>query len=349
MALFGSKIEKEIKKYAANGEPAWKTAGKKEGVDVWRIEKFQVKPVPKDHYGKFFDGDSYIVLRTYKVQDQLKFDVHFWLGNFTSLDEAGTAAYKTVELDDFLDGIPVQYREVQGCESEKFLHLFPKIMVQKGGIESGFKHVEAHDYRKRLLHIKGTTKNVVVREVPAHVSSLNKGDVFILDLGLKVIQFVPPKAGAGERGKATQLARALDDERGGKVEIQVIGVSDNDDHAKQFWDFLGGKKDIPDESGDDKKIVGKKRMFKVHEGPGGKVDFSEVNFSKSSLDGGDVFIVDVISEIFVWCGNGSSREEKRQGITLAQSYLNKQTDRNKNIPIVRVMQGGENEEFHASF
>jgi len=255
-----------------------------------------------------------------------------------------------VELDDFLDGIPVQYREVQGSESSKFLHYFDHFMVQHGGIESGFHHVEIADYRKRLLHVKGTTRNVVVREVAAHTSSLNKGDVFILDLGLKLIQFVGPKAGVGEKGKATQLCRALDDERGSKVEIVGITLDDKDDNAKQFWDFLGGRADIAESGGDDAAAAasGKKRLFRVHE-EGGKVAFTEVACAKASLDSGDVFIFDALNEIFVWCGNGSTKEEKKQGFIRAQEYLNQQKDRSKSLPIVRVMQGGENEEFHASF
>jgi hypothetical protein len=68
-------------------------------------------------------------------------DVHFWLGFDTSQDEAGTAAYKTVELDDFLLGAPVQHREIQGSESNLFLSYFPRLIVASGGIASGFKHV----------------------------------------------------------------------------------------------------------------------------------------------------------------------------------------------------------------
>eukprot|EP01125_Pyxidicula_operculata_P004757 TRINITY_DN1776_c0_g1_i2.p1 TRINITY_DN1776_c0_g1~~TRINITY_DN1776_c0_g1_i2.p1 ORF type:complete len:367 (-),score=117.81 TRINITY_DN1776_c0_g1_i2:181-1281(-) len=349
MALFGSPIEKEIKKLAAQGEPAWKTAGQAEGVQVWRVEKFQIKEWPKAEYGKFFDGDSYIVLHTYKENDALKWNVFFWLGQFTTLDEAGTAAYKTVELDDFLSGAPVQYREVQGSESAKFLSLFPTFIVQKGGIETGFKHVTATEYRKRLLHVKGTFKNVVVREVPAHTSSLNKGDVFILDLGLKLIQFVGSKAGAAEKSKASQLARALDDERGSKVEIKVIGETDGDDDAKHFWEFLGGKADIAEaDDGDSKVATGvQKRLFQVHvDDATKKVDFKEVKYARSSLDSTDVFLVDTINTLWVWCGKGSNVEEKKEGFSRAQSYLNTQAGR-QTIPIVKLMEGGENEEFNS--
>ena len=39
-------------------------------------------------------------------------------------DEYGTAAYKTVELDTYLDDKPVQHREVQGHESSLFKSYF---------------------------------------------------------------------------------------------------------------------------------------------------------------------------------------------------------------------------------
>ena len=66
MALFGSDTEKKVKKESAETEPAWKGAGQAVGLQIWRIVKFKVTHWPKEDYGKFYDGDSYIILNTYK-------------------------------------------------------------------------------------------------------------------------------------------------------------------------------------------------------------------------------------------------------------------------------------------
>ena len=145
LANFGTDLEKKIKQAAAEHEQAWIGCGQKPGLDIWRIEQFKVIAWPNDQYGNFFSGDSYIILRTYKKKDSdaLGYQIHFWLGQYTTQDESGTAAYKTVELDDHLKGIAPQYREVQGYESDLFLSYFDNsIHILEGGIESGFKHVE---------------------------------------------------------------------------------------------------------------------------------------------------------------------------------------------------------------
>jgi gelsolin len=41
---------------------ALKNAGKTKGLEIWRIVNFEPVAVAKNDYGKFFTGDSYIVL-----------------------------------------------------------------------------------------------------------------------------------------------------------------------------------------------------------------------------------------------------------------------------------------------
>merc|ERR1712137_840697 len=193
LANFGTDLEKNIKKAAAECERAWDGAGGSQGIRIWRIEKFKVVDWPRDQIGKFYNGDSYIILHSYQHGNSpLKHDIHFWLGKFTSQDEAGTAAYKTVELDDRLGGAPVQHREVQCHESDLFLSYFPNrtIGILEGGIDSGFNHVEPKKYQPRLLHVKGRRDNIRVNQVPLACKSLNSGDSFILDLGLEIIQWL---------------------------------------------------------------------------------------------------------------------------------------------------------------
>ncbi|XP_063631112.1 gelsolin-like isoform X2 [Cydia splendana] len=42
---------------------AFTNCGKKEGLETWRIENFQPVPVAPSNHGKFYSGDSYIVLK----------------------------------------------------------------------------------------------------------------------------------------------------------------------------------------------------------------------------------------------------------------------------------------------
>ena len=39
-------------------------AGKRSGLEIWRIENMKMVPVSSKHHGHFFVGDSYIVLHT---------------------------------------------------------------------------------------------------------------------------------------------------------------------------------------------------------------------------------------------------------------------------------------------
>jgi gelsolin len=97
--LIGTDVDHRVKYNSAASEPAWNDGqvGHAAGLHVWRIEDFEVVPWPKEKYGQFHEGDSYIVLHSYEVGNQdgekkLGHDIFFWLGSKTSQDEAGTAA-----------------------------------------------------------------------------------------------------------------------------------------------------------------------------------------------------------------------------------------------------------------
>ena len=68
------------------------------GLFIWRIEQLKPVPVEKEGHGKFFSGDSYIVLEAKQARAMsttLSYNIHFWLGSETTHDEMGACAYKT--------------------------------------------------------------------------------------------------------------------------------------------------------------------------------------------------------------------------------------------------------------
>lgn len=66
--------------------PEFERAGQEPGLQVWRIEKFDLVAVPENLYGGFYTGDAYVVLNTIKQRSgNLQYDLHFWLGKRTML------------------------------------------------------------------------------------------------------------------------------------------------------------------------------------------------------------------------------------------------------------------------
>jgi len=355
IANLSGKDNHDAKHNSSTHEAAWKGAGSKEGVEQWRIFNFAVHRLPANQNGTFFSGDSYIVLHTYKVGNSLAFryDVYFWLGEKTTQDEAGTAAYKTVELDDFLNGAPVQHREVQGYESESFLKVFGgRIKILEGGADSGFQHVKPEDYQPRLLHIKGK-RSVRVTQVPLGVSSMNEGDVFVLDAGLTIFSWFGDSAGVFEKRKANDVVEDLKNERLGKPKSFIVcGYEDNDD----FWKLLGGKGKVKPAIPDNDAVAPQHHLSLLRlSDASGSLSFNEVGnvatsskLARSLLSSDDVFILDAGVEVYVWVGKHSTAQEKKEAIPTAVKYL---AAHNKpaSTPIKRLVEGGEVDAFNNLF
>lgn len=59
----------------------FQTAGKQPGLQVWRLEKMDLVPVPKQLHGNFYIGDAYILLYTTPAP---AYAIHMWLGETLS-------------------------------------------------------------------------------------------------------------------------------------------------------------------------------------------------------------------------------------------------------------------------
>lgn len=105
-----------------------------------------------------------------------------------------------------------------------------------GGVASGFKKVERDKYETRLLHVKGR-RNIRVQQTRLAWSSMNSGDVFILDKGLEIYVWNGKEAGRLEKIKGLDVARRIkDEERGGRANIEIIGRgSEAMNERKQYY------------------------------------------------------------------------------------------------------------------
>jgi len=293
------------------------------GVQIWRIEQFTVKPWPVEEYGNFYEGDSYIVLNTTQDPDgeKLLYDVYFWLGLESTQDEQGTAAYKTVELDDLFDGAMVQHREVQHHESEDFKRMFRQINYLKGGADSGFTHVEEGKYVAKLLQVKKIGKRTNVIEVVCELASLNHGDAFILDAGELIYVWKGDDCSPFEGSAAAIAAENLEATRDGKSQVTLEVDS-------QFWAALGGAGEITS-AADASQILptavetGEGVLYQLSDSTG-DLSMTEVgrgDLSASMLVPTDVFLCDTGPSVLIWIGGEASATESAAAMDTANKYL----------------------------
>ncbi|CAL8074694.1 unnamed protein product [Calicophoron daubneyi] len=337
LELVGSDEDRAVKKAAAETEEAWQPVRSVQSsvLMVWRIKDFALEVVEEDEVGKFYRGDSYIVLKVTKVNDSLSYDIHFWIGKDSTQDEYCTAAYKTVELDAFLDDKAVQHREVDGFESKEFISYFKRLEKLDGGYASGFKHVEPEQYKPRLLVFHGKTMNKVeLTEVTFTKRALNSDDVFILDLGKKAYQWNGKASSAGERYQASMFMQALEDERNGRCETVV--AEEGDDLSKEFLSHLpdGPVYEKPTQD------FSRKAIYRLSD-QSGELSLSlvcEEQLSKSVLTENDPYFIDGGHSLFVYVGTGCSRKEKANALARAHEYL--KSTPHPFIPIT-VVNGGQ--------
>ncbi|PAV72422.1 hypothetical protein WR25_19376 [Diploscapter pachys] len=292
--------------------------GKEVGLRVWRINKLALEEVPKSKWGIFYTGDAYIVLN-------------------------------------MLGGFPTQHREVQNFESGLFLSYFPDgIRYVSGGYESGFEKVEDmfKNWKPKLFHCKGK-RNVRCTQVECKKESLNKGDVFILDLGRDIYVWMPPDSGRLERirgmGRAKHMAHV---ERCGASKAHVL---DSDwDTNPDFWCHFGGINSAysitPAKNDDDnfwKRTNEQVTLWRVSNSTG-QLKVSKVatgNLKLSMLDSKDAFILDsIVDGVYVFVGRECTLDERSKACHWGQTYLKQQ-----NLPlytqITRVLETAEPASF----
>jgi gelsolin len=274
-----------------------------------------------------------------------------------------------------LYGLPVQYREVQGHESTRFLSYFPRFLCLQGGVATGFHHVSALPpldirklYRITLAREAGRS-SLIVREVPAEGTSLVRGDVFVLDKGNQVWQYNTKASAGQERYKAAEFVQSLINERKGQCDLTVYGrccsatfreldthvsVLDEEGHrAGNFLSEFGLSTFPPDTAALVPRSDYPALLFRLSDSTG-HITFEPITpVAPSTLSTDDVFLLDAASTespaIYVWIGKRASHLERRLSFQYAQIYLYKKRADGEIVQLmttlVKILEGGESDAF----
>jgi len=200
--------------------------------------------------------------------------------------------------------------------------------VLEGGVDSGFFHVTEETFQPRLLRVKGTFRHVHTRQVPLSFESLCDGDVFVLDLGLKIFQFNGSRSGGFEKIKAAEVVEHLKEKREKHIELSVIEQGEPTDDDEEFWQKIGGRGEIKhdDPSSDtlEKKMT-ELKLLQLNDRHG---DFSFTlvaeghhNIHPDMFHSDEVYLLDKGCEVYIYVGKNANPEEKHRGVVWAQKYI----------------------------
>ncbi|KAH0788961.1 actin-binding protein [Histomonas meleagridis] len=320
-----------------------------ETFNVFRIENFQV--VPWKDIGAFYTGDAYIVLDAHTVgtSQRVQRDIYYWLGRECTQDESGTAAIKTVELDDRFGGEPVQHREIQGHESDAFMKAFERfggVRYMDGGIDSGFRKVDTTKGDTILYHIKGR-RHPVLQQVPAVGTSLNQGDVFIVVAPTKLFLWIGKSANIMEKNKGALVMNKLQSQHPKSKPIRIEGG----ETTPEFWEALGGETPIADakEGGadDEHEAAAVRKIFKL-EGDNA-TQIAEGNAAtKDKLTSDAVYIIQRGNYIVIYAGKNVPTQVSKQMLNIGVKFIGDHGLPNW-TPIATVREGVASQDLEVVF
>ncbi|KAK1306758.1 Villin-1 [Acorus calamus] len=260
---------------------------------------------------------------------------------------------KEVKLDGALGSRAVQYREIQGFETEKFLSYFrPRVIPIEGVFSSELEGLNSKSYRVSLLACKGGHV-IRIREVLFSRSSLNHDDVFVLDTESKIFLFCGCNSSTQERAKALEVVQYIKDNKyGGRCDMATIedGKFVGDSDAGEFWSLFGGYAPIARDSlcshPQQHRNNPSAELFWINKEKLCSIGTS--SFKKGMLSMDKCYMLDCTAEIYIWTGRNTTITERKTAISATEDFVHVQ-DRSKDTHITFLTEGSETAFFKSHF
>ncbi|XP_045472263.1 advillin isoform X1 [Harmonia axyridis] len=333
---------------------------------IWIVEDMSLTAVPRDQYGIFNSEECYVIYSasqpgqpsgvdtvTREVKNEkLEYHVHLWLGSDTTPNKSGVAAFKTVELDNILNGVVTQHRESQDYESVRF----------KGYFKNGLRILKYNPPGKinpfpRLFRVRGKTCPVLTELSEISWSLFNSSYILILQTDKYVFFWVGRSSNGSERVRALEIAQELNTS---VPNSELVIINDgyektlSEVYKKEFNKIMPLDKRIilPDTTHQDNLAnTSYIRLYKCSDNDG-KYRVTEIRdgpLNHEDLESESVFIIDQgTNGIWIWVGRKAADKEKTIALRNARGFVKK-----KKYPsytkVTRVVEDHEPYEFKMLF
>lgn len=326
------------------------------GLTIWEIENFLPNKIEQVIHGKFYQGDCYIVLKTY-VDDngQLIWQIYFWIGAEATLDKRACSAIHAVNLRNYLGARCRTIREEQNDESDEFLALFdtPITYIEGGRTSTGFYTVEdvMHNTKMYRVHANGPT--IHMEPVPVDVDSLDPRYTFIIDTAEKIFLWYGKISKNTLKSKSRLFAEKINkNERKSKNDIYMEVQGEESEDFVKLFEIESAAEIRPTEHVDEDFKPPKPTLYQVTLGMGylelPQVEVPQQKLVHTILVSKNVYILDCGINLFVWFGKKSTRLVRAAAIKLSQELFN-MIKRPEYATITRVQEGNETQLFKSNF
>lgn len=332
--------------------------GQVPGLTIWEIENFLPNKIEQVIHGKFYQGDCYIVLKTY-IDDngQMVWQIYFWIGAEATLDKRACAAIHAVNLRNYLGARCRTIREEQNDESDEFIGLFdtPITYIEGGRTGSGFYTVEdvLHCTRVYRVHGIGPSNQIHLEPVPLDADTFDPRFAFLVDTAEKIYMWNGRKAKSTLKSKARLFAEKINkNERKGKMEIIIEYDGDESEEFVRLFEVESVADFKPIEHVDPEFKPAKPTLYQVQLGMGylelPQVEVPQQKLVHTLLNSKNVYILDCKINLFVWFGKKSTRLVRAAAIKLSQELFN-MIKRPEYAAIIRIQEGNETQMFKSNF
>ncbi|KAK4404609.1 Villin-4 [Sesamum angolense] len=313
-------------------------------LQVWRVDGQEKTLLEASDQSKFYSGDCYIFQYSYSGEQKEEYLIGTWFGK--------QSIEVKISIIALIVGTSALTKFIILTSSTKTLPSFSMFIYmespspKKGGLSKGYKNYIAEKelpddtYSEdglALFRVQGSgPENMQSIQVEPVASSLNSSYCYILHSGSSIFTW---------SGNLT----TTDDQELAERQLDIIKpnmqcrVHKEGSESDQFWDLLGEKTEYYSQ-----KIArvaeSDPHMFSCTLSKGDLKVTEVYNFSQDDLMTEDIFILDCLSDVYVWVGQQVESKNKMNALSLGEKFMERDflhENLSPQAPLYIVMEGSE--------